>query len=341
MTSLGFGLLSYNFLFSGFGVKSRLIVYGPNISLIIRQIHLTVVKKYAICFIKIKNLYPKTDIEVMALKKDLSLNKRKIFTFESYKEAMVYYLAEEAAWGSMTRASEYIGCQVSYLTRVIKDKPQLTPDHAFRLADFLKFTPEEKKYFLILVDFERATDSEFKLHLKKELNELKLKNESIAERTQRKNLTLEIFKANYFSNWVYTALHFMVSCPSFQKIEAIAARLNLKKSIIKKYLNELEDQGLVELIKDDQWNFKSGNFHLEKNSPLVVLHHQNWRTRAIVDAQDFSNDSIHFTSICTLSETDAQRLKEMMLDFISQANRVVMPSENEECIAICCDLFKI
>ncbi|MGE3608620.1 MAG: TIGR02147 family protein [Bacteriovoracaceae bacterium] len=277
----------------------------------------------------------------MTSKKDSALIKRKIFSFDSYKEALAYYLVEEAPWGYMTRASEHIGCQVSFLTRVIKDKPQLTPDHAFHLADFLRFNIEEKKYFLMLVDFERASDPEFKSHLKNELKELKKKNESISERTQRKYLTFEVFRANYFSSWIYTAIHFIVSCPNFQKIDAIATRFNVKKSVVKKCLQELEEQGLVESHKGEQWFFKSGNFHLEKNSPLVVLHHQNWRTRAIADAQDFSNDSIHFTSVCTLSEADAQKLKEMMLEFISNTNRVVGPSDNEECIAICCDLFKV
>ena len=266
---------------------------------------------------------------------------RKIFSFVSYKEAMVYFLMTEARWGQMTRASEFLGCQVSFLTRVMKDKLQLTPDHAFNLADFLGFNAEEKKYFLTLVDFERAVDNKYKSYLGQVLVELKQKNESIAERTDRKNLTLEVFKANYFSNWIYTAVHFIVSVPKFQKIDSIAARLNLKKTVIKKHLKDLEEQGLVEVDKYDHWKFKSGNFHVAKDSPLVVLHHQNWRTRAILDAQDFSNDSVHFTGVYTLSETDALKLKEMMLEFISSANRVVGPSENEECIAICCDLFKI
>lgn len=277
----------------------------------------------------------------MKFKKDSRLQ-RKIFTFDSYKEALSYYLVEAARWGQMTRASEFLGCQVSFLTRVIKDKIHLTPDHAFNISDFFGFNSEEKTYFLTLVDYERAADQKYRAYLKTILTELKQKNESIGERTNRSGLSSEIFKANYFSSWIYTAIHFIVSIPKFQRVESIANRLNLKKSIVSKHLNELKEQDLVESIKDDQWKFKSGNFHLPKISPLVVCHHQNWRTRAVLDAQDASNDySIHFTGIYTLSEADALKLKEMMLDFISSANRVIHSSENEECIAVCCDLFKI
>lgn len=277
----------------------------------------------------------------MKSKKEPLPIQRKIFSFDSYKEAMTYFLLEEAKWGQMTRASEFLGCQVSFLTRVMKDKLQLTRDHAFNLADYLNLNPEEKNYFLTLVDFERAVDSKYKDNLKQTLKELKQKNESIAERTDRKSLTLEVFKANYFSNWIYTAIHFLVSLPDCQKIEAIANRLSLKKSVVKKHIKDLEEQGLIESVKADHWQFKSGNFHVTKDSPLVVLHHQNWRTRAVIDAQDYANDSVHFTAVYTLSESDAVKLKEMMLEFISSANRVVGPSDNEECIAICCDLFKI
>lgn len=274
-------------------------------------------------------------------KKNETNDQRKIFSFNSYKEAMGYYLVEKARWGQMTRAAEFLGCQVSFLTRIIKDKLQLTPDHAFNLADFLGFNADEKNYFLVLVDFERAADPKYKSHLKANLEQLKKKNESISERTNRGHLSSEAFKANYFSSWIYTALHFMVSIPKYQKIEEICTRLNLKKNITLKHLDELKEQGLVDSSKDNNWEFKSGNFHLNKNSPLVICHHQNWRTRAIIDAQDFSNESIHFTAVYTLSENDTLKLKEMMLEFISSANRVVQTSENEECVAICCDFFKL
>lgn len=266
---------------------------------------------------------------------------RSIFSFTSYKEAMRYMLIENAQWGKLSRAAEYLECQASFLTRVIKDKLHLTRDHAFNLAVFLKFSSSEVEYFLTLVDFERATDLKYKSKLKQLLAEQKLKYDSISERTNRKNLTKSSFRSNYFSNWLYTAIHFLVSVPKYQKIEELVRRLNIKDIVVKKYLKELAEEGFVKSVNKDRWQFNSGNYHLEKDSPLVVLHHQNWRTRAVIDSQDFNNESVHFTAVYTLSEADAAKLKEMMLEFISSANRTVEPSENEECIAICCDLFKV
>jgi plasmid maintenance system antidote protein VapI len=198
-------------------------------------------------------------------------------------------------------------CQRSYLSRVISENLQLTPDHAFKLARFWGLPLAEREYFQTLVDFERAGDSEYRAYLKERLQEMKRRNESIQERTAR---------------------------------SALSSRLGLKREILAGYLEQLRAQGLVE-HKGGRWLYKGGEFHAPKNSPLVVLHHQNWRARAVLDAQDPGNDNIHYTAVQTVSRSDFERLKEMLLRLISETSRISGPSSPEEGYALTCDLFKI
>lgn len=73
----------------------------------------------------------------------------------------------------------------------------------------------------------------------------------------------------------------------------------------------------------------------------MILHHANWRARAVLDAQNVENDGVHFTSVLTLSHADLERLKTLVLDFISASENISRPSAAEECAVLNVDLFKI
>ena len=253
---------------------------------------------------------------------------------------MSSYLSGETNRGQMTKAAEALNCQRSYLSRVISDELQLTPDHAFNLSKFWNLNSDERDYFLNLVDFERAGDPEFRAFVKSKIVALKNKYESVQERTERTAFSLDAHQATYFSTWIWSAIHFLTSIPKYQSPDAIADRLGLRADSLTPYLVALEAQGFIEQ-KRNKWIYKSGEFHAPKDSPLVSFLHQNWRSRAVLDAQLFSKDSVHFTQVQTLSLDDFEKVKDLLLNFIADSSRIAGPSRPEECIAVTCDLFKI
>lgn len=249
-------------------------------------------------------------------------------------------LTSEGRRGQLTRAAEALNCQRSYLSRVISEKLQITPDHAFKLSRFWRLKLEEKAYFQLLVEHDRSVDADYRNHLKSQINEMREKHSSIQERTQRTSLSTESIQANYFSNWIWSAIHFLTSIPEFQSVASLCDRLGLKKETVVRYLRALAEQGFVE-NKNGRWIYKVGEFHIPKNSHLVVLHHQNWRNRAVLDAQNAESSSIHFTGVHTLSVPDYERLRELLLTFLEEANQIAGPSESQEAVALTCDLFRI
>ena len=80
---------------------------------------------------------------------------------------------------------------------------------------------------------------------------------------------------------------------------------------------------------------------MPKDSPLVIMHHQNWRNQAVLDAHRMSGESIHFTNVHTISRSGLPLLKEMLLKFISESNGLLKASREEECVVLLCDLFSI
>lgn len=263
-----------------------------------------------------------------------------VFSAKNYKLIMKRKLLGAENRGQISRAAEYLNCQRSYLSRVISDEPHLSPDHALQLSLFWKLKPDERDYFLTLVEHERAATPELRAYTLSKILELKKKHESIGNRTERKSEGFEAERVTYFSSWEWSAIHFMTSIPELQTAKKISEKLGLKESEVLKKLKVLVEREFVEEVRD-RFIYKGGEFHAPKNSPLVLLHHQNWRARAVLDAQDFGNDGLHYTNIQTMSREDAEKLKTLLLDFISESNRIAGPSKPEEAIAITCDLFRL
>ena len=263
-----------------------------------------------------------------------------VFSFNSYKDLMAYFLTGKTRHGELTKAAKALNCQRSYLSRVISENLHITPDHAFNLALFLRFSPHERDYFLSMVEYERSGDKNYREFIMRRLQDLKQKNESIAERTERKTLSFDGHQATYFSSWIWSAIHFLTSIPEYQNSDRIAERIGLNNEAVLIYLRSLEAQGFV-VQENQKWKYHQGEFHAQKNSPLVLLHHQNWRMRAMIDAQNFDSESVHFTAVQTMSRKDATWIKELLLSFISEASLIAGPSSPEDGIVLACDFFKI
>jgi plasmid maintenance system antidote protein VapI len=102
------------------------------------------------------------------------MNEKSIFVFNSYKPILRQYLRAKGKRGALSRAAEALNCQRSYLSRVMNSELHLTPDQAFMLARFWKLPHQEREYFQLLVEHERASTREYK----EELQAQKLRNDT-------------------------------------------------------------------------------------------------------------------------------------------------------------------
>jgi plasmid maintenance system antidote protein VapI len=260
-----------------------------------------------------------------------------IFKFSTYKAIMNHRLRGEGQRGALSRAAEALNCQRSLLSRIMNSKLQLTPDQAFNLAKHWRLTSREREYFQTLVEFERAAEPSYREFLKARLLELRKEHASLGERAKRPAPT-SAHEALYFSAWYWTAIHFLTSAPGYQTVTAIADHLGLSKVVVTDCLRRLKDWGFVREV-GSKWEYAGGEFHLPKDSPLVILHHQNWRMRAVLDAQVTEGENIHYTNVQTISRSDLAALREKLLDFIEECNSMMRPSPPEEAVVLTFDLF--
>jgi plasmid maintenance system antidote protein VapI len=264
-----------------------------------------------------------------------------IFSCSGYKKIMDQLLRKSGARGVLSRAAEALNCQRSYLSRIINGEMHLTPDQAYLLCKFWRLKTLEQEYFQCLVDLDRAASGEYREHIKSRLTEIVRRNESLSERMQRPEPILSSAnEAFYFSSWHWAATHFLTSISEYQSLSKLSEKLAIPKEQLLFFLERLKAMGYVGQ-RGSNWEFLQGEFHLPNQSPFVIQHHQNWRHRAVLDAQTYNSESVHYTNVQTAKREDIQKIKNMLFDFISKSKETLDPSCPEEAVVILCDVFKI
>lgn len=240
----------------------------------------------------------------------------------------------------VSRLAEAAGCQRSYLSRVMGSEVQLTPDHIYGIADYLRLSESETEFLLTQIEFERSASQSYRAHLKKKLQRLQKQNEDLQKKVQRSSSPDETTSAVYYSHWMFVALHILVSIPHYQTARAMSERLQLPLELVNDSLVRLNEMGLVK-YHGGRWSFGGGELHVSKDSPWVALHHQNWRQRAVLDAQKRSTESVHFTVVQSLDEKAWQQVKQKLIEFIEQASKIAGPAKEEKLICLCADFFEV
>lgn len=264
-----------------------------------------------------------------------------VYRYLNYKdfiEDQVKDLGEP--WGYWGKLAQAISCQPAYLSRCLKDKTNLTVDQILSLARFWSLSNSETEYLIAMLEMERAATKESKSYFLKKLEHLQQEHENLKKLVKRESLESIQDQSLYYSSWLWMALHFASSVEAYQTAAQMSQRFNVPTGQVLYILEKLSFLGLVS--KDgDRWIFNSGEFHLDKKSPLIPAHHQNWRNRAIADAQNPQSDGLHYSAVYTLSEKDFVRLKEEILQWISTSNKIVADSKEEEVTCFNLDFFRV
>jgi uncharacterized protein (TIGR02147 family) len=263
-----------------------------------------------------------------------------LFSHKDYKEYLRAAIeSAQPKHGFITRLAEAASCQRSYLSQVIHGNAELTPDHALGLANFLKLNEKETDYFLLLVDHARAATPSLRDRTNKQLERIRKEQSNLANRVAARTVEVSAPEARYYSSWHWMAIHILSSVPAFRTRAAIAQRLGLPEPVVQAALEQLGKMGYIQK-KGNQWSYAGGNLHLSRESPSIVQHHNNWRQRAVLNASMVDEESVHYTSVFTLSVRDFELLREKVLKWIDESRALIGPSDSEELACFCLDLFR-
>jgi len=119
-----------------------------------------------------------------------------------------------------------------------------------------------------------------------------------------KALTLKQ-QATFYSQWHYSAVRLAAGCDGMATAESIAARLRLPLEVVETALSFLVSAGLLER-HGDRYTVETKRTHLSAKSPLVAVHHRNWRAKAMTMYDHIRQTDFVFTAAIALSIEDGR-----------------------------------
>lgn len=262
-----------------------------------------------------------------------------LFDFWDYKDYL-NHRADSAPRGFKKRLAEFSGCQTAYISHVLNGHAHFNWEQAEAISNGLGHTDDEKEYFLLILNYSTAGTQSLKKFIKSRLEQIRERRLSIKDRVKVKDSLSREDQAKYYSAWYFASIHMMLTIPRFQNKEAIASYLKLNIKTVSTVIDFLISVGLV-TKSGSKLSTGSNQIHLEKNSPLISKHHTNWRIAAIKSCENEVEDDLHFSSVFTLTEEDAHKIRSILVKSIEESVNIIKDAKEENIMAMTLDFFKV
>lgn len=259
-----------------------------------------------------------------------------IFEVDDYKKFLKSKTEESR--GSLSLVAKHAQCQPSYLQRIIHEEAHLTMDQGYRLCELWMFDIIEKKYFLNLLTYQRASDVSYKKELKGELDQLKKQSNNLQRVVKSDEAAAAQFLMEYHGDFRTALIHFLTNCEKMQSANAICKRTNLDPDFISQTIQFLKEKDLI-TSKGATIKFSNGFGHIPSGSPILPIFLNNWRQYAVQKSLNQNNQSIHYTNIQSVALEDLQTLIEVAKSFIRKSKTICEESGADDIVCINLDVF--
>ncbi len=263
-----------------------------------------------------------------------------LYEYTNYKEYLLDW-AKASPRGFRLSLAEATHCHTAYVSQVLGGPKHFNMEQSEAAGRFLNLNRDEIRYFLVLVEFARAGTESLRSLLSEQLNDLRKralvlkKQVKIHDTLSRENQTI------YYSSWHYAAVHMAVTIPSLQEKKKLEKALRLSARKLGEVVSFLKQVGLVKVTAD---KIEPGTvlLHLENDSPLIFQHHTNWRLRSLDSlGERHVGETVHYSSVVTLSAEDAVRLKAKMTHDLTEWLKTVQQSKEEQLFGLTLDFFRV
>lgn len=265
-----------------------------------------------------------------------------LFRSKSYKQHLLD--AEKsglvAAKGFRSKLAEAAGCNSPFVSHVLNGAAHFSPEQALRISLFLGHEDDETKFFLLLVQYERAGTADLRAFHEKQISAILDSRTVVKNRLKvKEKLTLED-KVRYYSSWEYAAAHVLLTISDFQTLDTVAERLKIPRVRAQQVLVSLTQMGLVRK-KQDRYEVTESRIHIGTDSELVFQHHTNWRLKVLPALAAKGIHDLHYSSAVTISKEDAKKLQSLTLDFLARINPIIDASPAEDIYSFCLDFYRL
>ena len=265
-----------------------------------------------------------------------------IYKFEDFRIYIKERLKEfpNEGYGQPHKLAQFLNVHTTLISQVLGNKKSFSPEQGIKAAEFLGLNEYESDYFLTLIQLDRAGTEQLKRHLR---NQLSMKRKSSVELVNRLAKEAEIDerrKAIYYSDWLYAAAFQLVAIKGYDTIESVADYFGISIPKTRRVFDFLIKTGLV-IEKKGILKVGVRTIHLDAKSPWINSLHVQWRQKSIQQLSEEDPFKIHYSCPMTLSLSDVEKIRDMIIEFLEQTDKVLIPSPSEELRCLNIDWFKV
>lgn len=265
-----------------------------------------------------------------------------IFIFDDYKVYLNAFIKElpKEGYGFKSRIAEAIGCKTAYVAQVLNGHAHFSPEQAESLNPVLHHSEIEADFFLLLVQLARAGTQNLRRRIESQMEVLRAKQLNLKQRFRAGHDLGEKEVIEFFSRWYIAAVHLGATIPRLKTRRTLALALGVDKELIDEALQFLIMNGL---LQEQKGNLEPGptRIFIGKDSPIMKLHHANWRAKAVQSLDVTKSRDVHFTSVYSLSTKDAAIIRERLIREIEAVRGIVRESPEEELHTLTLDFFRV
>lgn len=268
-------------------------------------------------------------------------DEKSLFDFSDYKAFLRFKVGEKSARrGQKAALAEAAGCQATYISQVLNGPAQLSPEQALAVNEHFGHSKEEAHFFLLLLQRDRAGTTKLKQYYTEQIQEVLDRRLILSKRHGGQNKLSEEHRALFYSSWHYLAIYVALAIPGAQTKEALRSFFQLPMKKIAEVVEFLVESGLARQ-EGEHFIAEPGWIRLESGSPLMLKHHSNWRTQALLALDRDELLNLHYSAVMSLSRSDIRELKNRMLDHIKDYVATARESKEEEVYALTMDFFSL
>ncbi len=269
------------------------------------------------------------------------MKEKLVFNFLDYKSFLKAKCgAEGTRKGVKAAIAKAIRCQPTYVSQVIHDKAHLSLEQSEILNHFFGHSKEEAFYFLLLVQKDRSGTKALESFFQEQIEEVLKKRLVLTKRLGAKDALSDLHQATYYSSWIYSAVHIALTIPYLRSREALANYLKLPLKKITEALDFLVSTGLVE-NSDQEYKVTNAQIRLGNDSKNILKHHTNWRLQAAESLDREELTDLHYSGVVSISKSDITKIKNILLDAISESQTLIRDSKEEDLCAMAIDFFSL
>lgn len=266
----------------------------------------------------------------------------RVFDFTDYKAFIITWVESrpKKGRGEFLAMSQAMNVHTTLVSQIFKGNRELSLEQTDALADYLNFGSSEHRYFLDLVNYARAGTKKLKSFYLHSLKEQKREADRLKKRLKVKRELTEAQKAVFYADAIYSYVHLLTYLPDMNTVEKLASRVKRDKEVVAEVVDFLLS---ADLLKKTSSGLKPSTMttHVDAHSPYVIMHHRNWRLKAMERQGHRDPADLFYSGQLTMSRQDYERCKEVLRKTLEDLYRIMEPSESEEVYNFNFDFYPI